>query len=333
MKLLAKTKAERPASAEEVLAELEQVAAGGAEGRPGAAAAVRGAGRRVAVGDKDSIMMEPQIRFCTSADGTKIAYGTLGEGPPLVHLGPMVTNIEMDWLRAEGRAFMEGLAEGRMLVRPTRRGVGASQRDVEDVSLEAQVADLAAVIDGLKLERFDLMGEDEGGALCIKYAADHPEQVGRLVLWSPIVVGTDVAGQEAVRSLTEQVRTNWRLARRTLADMTFPNGPVEWQRWLSSYWREAVSNEVAAKQLEFSMNLDVKAFASRVQAPTLVLHRRLQRNLPIAASRAAAALIPDARFVTLEGDVALIYFQPEQALKPIREFLDEADAEPGLGDS
>lgn len=28
--------------------------------------------------------MEPQIRFCTSADGTQIAYATLGEGRPLV---------------------------------------------------------------------------------------------------------------------------------------------------------------------------------------------------------------------------------------------------------
>ncbi|MCH8065458.1 MAG: adenylate/guanylate cyclase domain-containing protein, partial [Chloroflexi bacterium] len=43
----------------------------------------------------------------------------------------------------------------------------------------------------------------------------------------------------------------------------------------------------------------------------------------IAAGRAAAALIPDARFITLEGDVAYAYFQPEQALKPIRDFLDE----------
>ena len=30
--------------------------------------------------------MEQQIRFCTSADGTRIAYATLGEGPPLVYI-------------------------------------------------------------------------------------------------------------------------------------------------------------------------------------------------------------------------------------------------------
>ncbi|KKK62376.1 hypothetical protein LCGC14_3004940, partial [marine sediment metagenome] len=28
--------------------------------------------------------MEQQIRFCTSADGIRIAYATAGQGPPLV---------------------------------------------------------------------------------------------------------------------------------------------------------------------------------------------------------------------------------------------------------
>ena len=267
-------------------------------------------------------MTEPQVRFCTSADGTSIAYATLGEGPPLVHVAGWPENMEWDWEQPEVRACMEGLAEGRMVVWPMRRGVGASQRDVEDISLGAQLADLTAVIAGLKLERFDLMGQADGGALCIAYAADHPEQVVRLVLWGSFVHGTDLVGPEAGRSLVELVRANWPLTRRVIADLYFPNGPIEWQKWLSSYFRESVSSEVAALYVEFTMSLDVRAFAGRVQAPTLVLHRRLQRNVSIAAIRAAAALIPDARLLTLKGDVGLIYFQPEQALEPIREFLD-----------
>jgi len=267
--------------------------------------------------------MEPQVRFCTSADGTSIAYATLGEGPPLVDVASWPTTIEGDWEQPEGRGFLEGLAEGRMLVLPMQRGGGASQRDVEDVSLEVQLADLTAVIDTIKLERFDLMAQEAGTPLAIAYAADHPDQVARLVLWAPFVHGTDFVGPEAGRSFVELVRANWPLARRALADLAFPNGPLEWQRWMSNVLRDGVSNAVVAKQIEFSMSLDVRAFASRVEAPTLVLYRRLQRNIPIAASRAVAALIPDARVVTLEGDVGVPQFQPEQLLKPIREFLDE----------
>jgi len=39
--------------------------------------------------------MEQQIRFCTSADGTRIGYATLGEGPPLVCVQMWGANVEM----------------------------------------------------------------------------------------------------------------------------------------------------------------------------------------------------------------------------------------------
>ena len=40
--------------------------------------------------------MEPEIRFCTSAAGTRIAYATLGEG--------------LRWQRQVGRGTIDGVA-------------------------------------------------------------------------------------------------------------------------------------------------------------------------------------------------------------------------------
>ena len=51
------------------------------------------------------------------------------------------------------RALYEGLASGRGLVTCDRQGVGSSQRDVDDLAIPAQVADLAAVVDQLVRER------------------------------------------------------------------------------------------------------------------------------------------------------------------------------------
>ena len=84
--------------------------------------------------------MEPQIRFCTSADGTRIAYATLGQGPPLVQQTGWATSLEADWERPESRAWIEKLAQGRLLVMFDRRGLGTSQREVSDFSLEARTA-------------------------------------------------------------------------------------------------------------------------------------------------------------------------------------------------
>ncbi|MDO8613089.1 MAG: adenylate/guanylate cyclase domain-containing protein [Dehalococcoidia bacterium] len=264
--------------------------------------------------------MEPQIRFCTSADGTRIAYSTLGDGPPLVNVHSWGVNQEMDSEHAAGPAFFP---RSRLRVWFDRRGLGGSQREVDDFSLEAQVADLAAIVDHLKLDRFDLAGWADGAAVSVAYAAQHPERVSRLVLWAPYACGQDIGRPEAVRSVVQLIRENWSLARRAMADIVFPSGPTELQRWFSDTLRRSTTPEVAAKYLEFSFSVDVRQYLPQVRAPTLVLHRRGDRHVPIAAGRAVAALIPDARFVALEGDIGHGFFGDTSFLETITQFLDE----------
>ena len=273
--------------------------------------------------------MEPRIRFCTSADGTRIAYATMGSGPPLVVISGWPDSVELDWQHPTIRAFLEGMGRGRLLVRFDRRGVGASQREVDDFSLEAQVADLAAVVDHLKLEQFGLAGWAEGAAIDVAYAAQHPERVSRLALWTPYPCGEEIATREAVQGLMELIRGNWDLARRTLADIVFPTGPTELQRWFSNtLLRQSVSPETAARHIEFYASVDVRPYLPLVEAPTLVLQRRGDRNVPISAGREAAALIPDARLLVLEGKSPMPWVDMEAVLQAIDEFLGEGEEAP-----
>jgi hypothetical protein len=41
--------------------------------------------------------MEQQIHFCTTEDGVRIAYATVGEGPPLVKAANWLNHLEFDW--------------------------------------------------------------------------------------------------------------------------------------------------------------------------------------------------------------------------------------------
>ena len=276
--------------------------------------------------------MELQIRFCTSADGTRIAYATLGEGPPLVEVPGWGTSVEQNWEHPEVRGFIEGQAQGRRMVILDRRGLGASQRAVDDLTLEVQVADVAAAVDHLKLEQFDLWGAMDGASVSVAYAAQHPGRVSRLVLWAPYPCGEEIATPEEARSLVELIRGNWSLARRAIADIVFPSGPTELQRWFSNFFRQSVTPEVAAKYVEFQTSVDVRSFLPQVKAPTLVLHRRRSRTVPIAAGRAAAALIPDARFVALEGDIDHPYLGDVSYVETVRQFLDEGRGQEPAGE-
>ncbi len=271
------------------------------------------------------VTMEPQIRFCTSASGMRIAYATLGEGPPLVFVPSWADGLEPMWQHPLGHAWIERLSEGRLFVSFDRRGVGASLGKVDDLSLEAQVAEVAAVVDHLGLAVFDLFGCTDGSEVIVAYAARHPERVSRLVLWSPYPRGEEIIDVKAARALVELIRSNWGLARRAIADLVYPSGPTELQRWFSNFLRQSASPEAAARYTEFMASVDIRSFLPQVQARTLILHRSHNKVVPISAGRAAAALLPDARLIPLEGDIDLPMHGDISYLETLTQFLAEAE--------
>lgn len=157
--------------------------------------------------------MEPETRFCTSGDGVRIAYGTLGAGPPLVFLIGL-GDPDFQWRHPRIRAFFERLAAGRTLVWIVPRGFGASGR-AEDVSLEAQVADLDAVLRTLAVDRADFMTNGDGASPCLTLAAAQPHRVRRLALWHPTIAG-DYLDSRTLEGLVTLARTNWRMLTRTM---------------------------------------------------------------------------------------------------------------------
>ena len=94
-------------------------------------------------------MPEREVRYCTSADGTRIAYCLQGEGPVLVALPQFVDSFSLDHLHSTRTPFFDALARNRTLVRYDLRGTGLSQRPATDFSLDAVTADLAAVVASL----------------------------------------------------------------------------------------------------------------------------------------------------------------------------------------
>ena len=81
-----------------------------------------------------------------------------------------------------------------------QRGHGESDHDPEArYSHESMTADLAAVVDGLELERVTLVGHSMGGYNALRYAAEQPARVTRLVLVE--------AGPELMSAAIEKGRT------------------------------------------------------------------------------------------------------------------------------
>jgi len=270
--------------------------------------------------------MEPEIRYVTSVDGTHIAYAKMGSGPPLMVLLSCFTNMELEWKDPQGQAWVERLADGRQLIRCEHRGCGASQREVTDLSLDAQVADVGAVADHLRLERFDLFGAYDAAAVAAAYCARYPRRVARLVLWAPFARGMDIHASESFSAVMHLMRSNWPLARRTWGDLCFPSGPPERVRWYNDLLRQSVTPEVAAGYMEFMRDLNLISLLEQMQTSTLVLCRDRDRFVPAAVSRAVAALLPNATFRSLKGDIGYAPLGDISYLDGVKRFLDEGRA-------
>src|SRR5918999_740050 len=114
--------------------------------------------------------MQQEIRFCTSRDGTRIAYAVHGSGPVLVHAAHWLTHLEYDWESPVWRHWRRDLGERFTVVRYDERGSGLSDRRVRQQSPDRWLEDLEAVIEHAGFETFILLGVSGGGPLALRYA-------------------------------------------------------------------------------------------------------------------------------------------------------------------
>jgi len=253
--------------------------------------------------------LRQEIRFCTAADGTRLAYASVGSGPPLVRAAHWITHLDYDWQSPVWHHWLVGLARGRTFIRYDERGCGLSDHDPPEQSLDAWVLDLETVVDDLGLDRFPLLGVSQGGAVAVAYAARHPERVSRLVLYGAYGQGrlrrarTDDERRDAELQL-EMVRLGWgredASLRRFFSSTFIPDGTPELWEAFAALLRRTTSAESAAALMSVWSWIDVLDEATRVQAPTLVIHARDEMRVPMEHGRELAALIPGACFVPLD---------------------------------
>jgi pimeloyl-ACP methyl ester carboxylesterase/DNA-binding CsgD family transcriptional regulator len=252
-----------------------------------------------------------QIRFCKSFDGTRIAYAVAGEGPPLVRAPHWFTHVEYEPNSPIWKPWIAGLSQGRTLLRMDQRGCGLSDRDVAEISFEAWVRDLEAVVDAAGLERFALFGHSQGAAIAIAYTVKHPQRVTHLALLGSYARGWMKRGlpPERIAELEAQlklVEVGWgrddASYRQMFATQFVPGGTLEQINSMSDLQRVSATPENAVRIIRSLFAIDVEPLASRLTCPTLLLHARGDRRAPFEEGRRLAGLIPGARMVPLDTD-------------------------------
>jgi class 3 adenylate cyclase len=269
--------------------------------------------------------MEPRIQYAKTTDGVSIAFWTLGEGMPLVHLPVAFSHIQLEWQIAECRRWYERLAEKRKLIRLDPRGMGLSERDITELSADAWLLDIGAVVDRLGIERFALLGAWHSGPAAVEYAVSHPERVSHLILWGSYAQASEWVASSQILLMRPLIGAAWQTYTEAVAHVLLGWSAGEPARRYAALVRDSLRPEFFRDAIIPALDgYEVTPLLPQVRSPTLVLHRRQWALVSVDVARNLASRIPDARLVLLEGESGAPYLgDMEAVLSAIEEFLGE----------
>lgn len=250
------------------------------------------------------------LRFCSTADGVRLAMCQLGQGPLVIKAANWLGNLRADAQLPSTRHWVDLFTRGHSLLWYDARGCGLSDREAEDISLDAWVRDLEAVADASGEPRFVLLGISQGAAIAIRYAVRHPERVRGLILYAAFVRGVYHQGlsarsQAVFREMVRLAELGWGhdagAFRRLFTDRLMPAAPEAVRAAYDEHHRHSVSGPMAARCMQAFYELDARVDAPQVRCPTLVMHVAGDSMILQREGELVASLIPQSRWVSVPG--------------------------------
>jgi len=274
--------------------------------------------------------MVPTTRYAASGDAT-IAYQVVGDGEiDLLFLAGWISQVEQLWESPALRRLLERLALFSRLILFDRRGSGLSDSADDSYTLEQEALDALAVLDAAGSERAALFTYGLGGPVGALLAADRPERVGALIMYSSIARTSWAPDYDW--AMTVEDRNQW--TEHTVAAWGETDGPglpvlapsmaddPALAEWFARLQRLAASPSEARILLTAAADLDVRDALPRISVPTLVMHRSRDIAWDPRHSRYLAEHIPGARYIELDGVDSFPFVGDSDAItEEIEEFL------------
>jgi 3-oxoadipate enol-lactonase len=241
----------------------------------------------------------------TITRNTSIDYDIHGEGPPLVLIGGL----------GFGRwGFFKQIPALSRHFRTITFDV-RGERDLEG-GVSDLVDDVVALMEHLRVRKAHVLGTSLGGFVAQELALKRPDLVDRLVLvctsyggrgpetMSPWAL-SDMIGLPSL-SVERTVRRGLETA---TSDAYRAQRPEEFERIVR--WRLADSPSLSAyyEQMRAGAQFDLSRDVGSITSPTLVIHGKEDRYVPLANAVALAEAIPDAKLRVLDGAGHLVFIE------------------------
>ena len=212
------------------------------------------------------------------------------------------------------------VAAGRRVVTWDQRGFGRSTRRGADVGPMPAQIDLLAVLDRLKLDRVDLVGQSMGGWVAMGFALHHPDRLRSLVLTDSFAGVWNDEMAESQRAAPPRVGPGHPALSPRFCEED-PARALLYER-LSAFGDKPPDDQILQLLRRTLYGLDaVRSMAVR----TLLVCGAEDQLCPPAAMAAMARLLPNAELVVIDRAGHSPYFErPEEWNRAVLSFLERA---------
>ena len=211
------------------------------------------------------------------------------------------------------------------------RGVGQSRAHLHSYTTEAMADDAVSVLDAAGVAQAHVYGFSLGGMVAQQLALRHPGRLRSLVLGA-----THPGGPRAIRPSAEVIAFFRSRASMTAADAARASVPFNYgprcRREHEDRIAEDIRRRLAHPFPEHAYRAQIVAATlhntyrrlKRVEAPTLIVHGREDRVVPVANAEILAERIPHAGLRILEGSGHLYSTEQPEVDERIARFFMEA---------
>jgi len=261
-------------------------------------------------------------------DGVRLHYREEGEGPPVVLLHANYASLFM-W-----EPWAAALKDRYRVIRVDLPAHGLTGPEPSgNYSLQRIQSLFEQFVDARGLERFVVVGTSIGGTVAMRYAADHPERIERLVMISPGSLEARVRGRttpanvpkiaDVLAWVTPRAFTAYML-RNDYGDPARVTDAVI-DEWYAMWMREG-NRQAMIDLLRQYVSGGVEAKIRSIRVPVLLIWGEKNKRVPLALAYETRALLANSPQVQLEvlpgiGHM-LVQEAPKQSAAVIRRYLD-----------
>ena len=277
--------------------------------------------------------------YFPGADSLQLFYRLVGQGAETavyLHGGPLNMN--------DGGYEIEPLAQERRLLMFDQRSGGKSElvNDPVRLTVAYYLRDIEALCEYFSLDRITLIGQSWGAGLAVQYAAQHPEQIERLLLLSPMALARSPFHDDRVKAHNAAIGEEG-LARLDEISKAWDDTPDSmivplWREQLSLIFRGFVTDITALDRMRGDYGAgtaapirhqgmassvvvqslgdwDFRPLMASLEMPALVVEGA-ETKIPLDATREWARVLPNARFLLVPGGSHLVWLEGTEFFFP-----------------